>query len=204
MTRVAKATERPYHSQLRTEQAEETRARILDATGRVMARGVAALSIPAVAQEAGVSVPTIYRHFGTKQELIGAMYPHLLARVGASQPPPPRSLKEFRDGLRAYVDFLDSIDDVTRTAMASPVVEEARRISMPRRIAIWQQVADDSAPTASAVDRVRVARLMNVLTASAAHRLWRDHFGASAAETASDIDWLVRAAVAAATKGGER
>jgi len=65
MTRIADAG-RPYNNELRAQQAEATRSRILDATIRVMAGGVGTLSIPDVAREAGVSVPTIYRHFGTK------------------------------------------------------------------------------------------------------------------------------------------
>ena len=70
------ARSRPYRSELREEQAESTRSRILDATMRVMGRGVASLSIPAVAREAGVSTPTVYRHFGTKHDLLDALYPH--------------------------------------------------------------------------------------------------------------------------------
>jgi hypothetical protein len=69
------ATSRVYGSPLRVHQAEETRERILDATVRVMARGLTSVSIPAGAREAGVSVPTIYRHFGTKTDLLAAVYP---------------------------------------------------------------------------------------------------------------------------------
>ena len=82
MTRISKSEPRPYDNQLRTQQAEETKGRILDAAVRVMARGVATLSIPTVPREAGVSVPTIYRHFGTKQDLLAAVYPHVVQRSG--------------------------------------------------------------------------------------------------------------------------
>ena len=75
MTRIAKAPARTYRSELRAQQADETRARILDATVRVMARGLASLSIPAVAREAGVSVPTVYRHFATKRRPPGGDLP---------------------------------------------------------------------------------------------------------------------------------
>jgi hypothetical protein len=82
MTRLANNQQRSYRSELRAEQAEETRVRILDATVRVLARGEATLSIPAIAREAGVSVPTVYRHFGTKAELLASVYPHLVRRTG--------------------------------------------------------------------------------------------------------------------------
>jgi AcrR family transcriptional regulator len=64
MNRIAIGTMGAYN-ELRAAQAQATRARILEATVNVMARGVASVSIPAVAREARVSVPTVYRHFGT-------------------------------------------------------------------------------------------------------------------------------------------
>ena len=49
-----------------------------------MASGLASLSIPAVAREAGVSVPTVYRHFGTKDDLLAAVYPHVARGSGST------------------------------------------------------------------------------------------------------------------------
>ena len=68
------------YNELRAAQAQATRARILEATVAVMARGVASVSIPAVAREAGVSVPTVYRHFATKRDLLTSVFPHVLHR----------------------------------------------------------------------------------------------------------------------------
>src|SRR5437773_8993571 len=61
---------RTYVSPLRRGQFEATRLRIVEAVGRVLARGVTELSVPAVAEEAGVSVATVYRHFQSKQQLV--------------------------------------------------------------------------------------------------------------------------------------
>ena len=199
MTRIANGRVREYRSQLRSEQAEATRSRILDAAVRVVADGFASVSIPAVAREAGVSVPTIYRHFATKRDLLAAMYPHLLNRARLNQPPPPRSLDELRDGMRAYFEHLDSFDDLARAAIASPASDDVRRLSMPNRLAMFDQLADTIEPKPSKVDRDRIARLLVTMTSSSTLRLWRDHFGRSVDEAADDVDWLVRAAIAAAT-----
>lgn len=204
MTRIATTTVRTYRSLLRAQQAEETRARILDAAVRVMADGFASVSIPAVAREAGVSIPTIYRHFATKRDLLAAMYPYLLRRARLNQPAPPRSMDELRDGVRAYFDHLDSFDDLARAAMASPASEDARRISMPDRLAMFGQLADSIEPKPSRVDRDRIARLLVILTASSALRLWRDQFDSSVDEAADDVDWVVRAVIAAATSRSGR
>jgi AcrR family transcriptional regulator len=199
MTRIANSA-RTYRSELRAQQAEETRARILDACGRVMARGIATLSIPAVAREAGVSVPTVYRHFATKQELIEAIYPHAMRRAAISQPPPPESLADLRDSAKAYLLHLDSLDDVTRAAMASGASNEPRRASMPNRLALFGTFADSIEPKLAAADRDRLVRLLAVLSQSASLRMWRDHLGLSIDEVADEIDWVVRAVVDSAQR----
>src|SRR3970282_1634171 len=110
MTHIANDTGRAYRSELRAQQAEETRTRILDATVHVMAGGLAFLSIPAVSREAGVSVPTRSRHFGTKRDLIAAVFPHLARKAGLDDVATPRSVDEFRDWARAMFDGMDSLD----------------------------------------------------------------------------------------------
>src|SRR5687767_205282 len=109
MTRIANNGGRTYRSELRAEQAEATRTRILDAAVRVISRGVALVSIPAVAREAGVSVPTVYRHFATKRDLLAAVYPHVVRRAGLSELAIPRSMGELLDGLPAYIERVDSL-----------------------------------------------------------------------------------------------
>ena len=196
MTRIVNNRTRTYRSQLRAEQAEETRARILDATGRLMARGIASLSIPAVAREAGVSVATVYRHFATKQQLVEAIYPHVMRRAAINQPPPPRSISELGDGVRWYLEHLDSLDDQARAAMASGAADEVRRATMPNRVAVFRELADSVVPKLADADRDRLARLLVVLTQSSSLRMWHDHLGLSVEEVAEEIDWLVKAAIA--------
>ncbi|MBB4907304.1 TetR/AcrR family transcriptional regulator [Actinophytocola algeriensis] len=59
--------------------ARRNRAKILDAAGEVFAeRGVAA-STEEVAARAGVAIGTVFRHFPTKQDLLGAILKDLLA-----------------------------------------------------------------------------------------------------------------------------
>ena len=202
MARSAAGTMRAYN-QLRAEQAEETRVRILEATLRVMARGISSVSIPAVAREAGVSVPTVYRHFGTKQDLLAAVYLHVVRRTAPGELVPLRTLDELREGVRAVFQGLDSADDLARAAMASPAAAEARRMGMPARLEIYRRMADAIAPKLAQGDRDRIARVLTILISSSALRLWRDHLGSSVEEAADDIDWVIRAAVAAGTRSDQ-
>jgi AcrR family transcriptional regulator len=204
MTRISTESRRTYRSQLRAEQAEETRARILDATVRVMARGIATLSVPDVAREAGVSVPTVYRHFGTKQALLAAVYPHLADRAGLGQLVAPKSVEDFREMVRNIFGRLHSMGDEARVAMTSPVSEEARRTQMPARYAMSRRFAAGVMPAASEVEQDRLARVLIILASSSAMRLWMDHLGSSVDEAADDVDWLLRRVLAATSGSATR
>lgn len=187
---------RPYQSRLREEQADDTRDRILEATLRLMATGIASVSVPAVARAAGVSVPTVYRHFGTKAQLLAALYPHLARRVGIGELVLPRTVDEVGPMIRTIYARLDAFGDLARAAMASPASEEARRAEFPERLDTIRRFVDDVAPEAPASVRERIARIMAVVTSSGALRAWRDRLGASADDAAEDIEWLLTAAIA--------
>jgi len=61
-----------------------TRSRILDATGVALAQfGPRKLSLTDIAQIAGVSRPTLYRHFASKEELLVALAAHEKLRYEA-------------------------------------------------------------------------------------------------------------------------
>src|ERR1700693_5353799 len=164
-----------------------------------MARGIVSVSVPAVAREAGVSVPTVYRHFGTKNDLLAEVYLHVVRRTAPGELVLPRTLDELRDGVRAAFEGLDSADDLARAAMASPAAAEARRMGMPARLEIYRRMADAIAPRLAQGDRGRIARVLTILISSSALRLWRDHLGSSVEMAADDIDWGIKAAVAGRT-----
>jgi AcrR family transcriptional regulator len=65
---------RPYRSQRRQEQAQETRERILDAAQRLLVeRGFAGATVSAIAQEAGTAPETVYQAFGNKRALLAEL-----------------------------------------------------------------------------------------------------------------------------------
>jgi AcrR family transcriptional regulator len=199
MTPIATGTMGAYN-ELRAAQAQATRARILEATLSVMARGVASVSIPAVAREAGVSVPTVYRHFGTKRDLLAAVFPHVVRRAGLDELVPPRSIDELGHGVRALFERIDSAGDLARAAAASPAAEEVRRVDMPARLGMSRRLADSIVPKLTPGDRDRIARILTILISASALRVWRDHLGSTVEEAASDIDWVISAAIAASTR----
>ncbi len=71
---------RSYRSPARSAKVIETRRRILDAAQLLFVeRGYAGTSIEAIAEEAGVSVPTVYVRFETKRLLLKALLDRTIA-----------------------------------------------------------------------------------------------------------------------------
>jgi TetR/AcrR family transcriptional regulator, regulator of autoinduction and epiphytic fitness len=67
-------TNRTYDSSNRARQARETRRRIVEAAARLFVRdGYAATSVAAIAEAAGVAVPTVYAAFRSKAGLLRAV-----------------------------------------------------------------------------------------------------------------------------------
>lgn len=68
---------RTYNSPLRARRAAETRQRILEAAVKKVGEGASQLTIPKVAKEAGVAVPTVYRYFPSKEDLEDGIAEHV-------------------------------------------------------------------------------------------------------------------------------
>jgi AcrR family transcriptional regulator len=189
------ARRRPYESQLRVEQAEATRARILEALIRAMAGGLASLSVPVVAREAGVSIPTIYRHFGSKAGLLAALGPYVTTKAGLIPDPMPATLDDIGGSVRAVYHNLDEMDGTLRAAMASQLGQEVRQAAMPMRRSMHRDVIRRSARELDDDDVEQLTDLSVVLLSSGTFRVFRDYLGLSVDEAADRTRWALQTLV---------
>lgn len=115
-------SKRLYSSDLREEQARQTRWRIVAAASRLFVdRGFAATTVDAIAAEAGVSRKTVFTAVGGKVALLKLAYDYAMA-----QDDEPLPMKD-RPGLR---DVAAEPDDYkAMTLYASFVTDVAARIS---------------------------------------------------------------------------
>ncbi len=98
MADPVKSTRR-YESPRRREQAEATRAQILEAAWRLFEQqGYAATTMAAIAREAGVALKTVYVAFATKSGVLRELW-HLLVRGD-----PGAARVEDRDWFREVLD----------------------------------------------------------------------------------------------------
>ncbi len=107
---------RSYSSPRRRRQADETRTAILTAAGRLFRDQGYAVPMPAIADEAGVAVETVYRVFGTKAALFRAVVDAMLSGGVARARVPV----EERPAIRAIIEEPDPRRQIERYAATQP------------------------------------------------------------------------------------
>ncbi len=103
----------------RTEQAQNTRKRVIEAASRLfLQQGYAATTMRAIAAEASVSVPTVELLFGTKAQLLHVVID--VAVAGDDEPVPVLSRAWAADAqsARDLADFLSAVAQVLVEAQA--------------------------------------------------------------------------------------
>jgi len=188
---------RPYRSDLRAEQAERTREKIVEALIEQLAEGLEEFSIVRVAERAGVSVRTVYHHFPNREAQIEAVARALDARIAAGEPAPA-----------TLEDLLPMADRVIRRAVenertvraqlvpgVAKLVRERRRRSRERGVEAAIVKASD--PEGG---RLAAAAFNVVFGANTGFAL-KDRFGIEGDDLVETHHWMLRALIAAVRRG---
>src|SRR5438132_1967291 len=131
-----KGKRRAYSSPLREERAVQTRERILDGVVQVMARnGIADLSIPLIAKEARVSIPSVYRYFPTKRHLIAALdeYAHSKGGFSFAELPSSATPEELADIIPSLFHRREAIEPTIAAALRTRIGYDLRRPALAAR-----------------------------------------------------------------------
>lgn len=131
-----------YSSPLRERQKADTRALILEAVKRLLRdRGLAELSLASVAEEAGITERTVYRHFATREQLLEATWSAVNDRLGM-RTFPGTAAELVERPLQVFPAF-DEQGEIVRAMLASPQGRELRlRVNKERQAAIRAAVRD--------------------------------------------------------------
>lgn len=178
-------------SALRDEQAELTRSRILDAVVRIVAGDVTDLSVEAVAREAGVSRPTVYRYFRNKREMVDAVLHRYSERVGTAGTMSATNLNEVLDQVPAVFAHWEALDPELRAAAARLHGVEERARFLPERLAAVRRALEPYSGDLSDEDRERLARVTVIFLSSGMADVVTRYLGTSAAEAADLVVWAV-------------
>lgn len=178
-------------SALREEQAELTRSRILDAIVRIVATNVTGLSVEAVAREAEVSRPTVYRYFRNKREMVDAVLQRYADRVGTAATVSATSLDEVIDQIPAIFAHWEALEPELRAAAAALHRAEERARFLPERLTAVRRVLEPYSSDLSKADREHLARVTVILFSSGMADVLHRYLGASATEAADLVVWAV-------------
>jgi AcrR family transcriptional regulator len=179
---MARVKTRKYDSSGRREQAQRTRTAILDAAERqFLTDGYATATIATIAEEAGVSVETIYKSFGGKSGLVREIYERGL---------------EGRGDVRAYdrSDAMREREDDPREIMRNwgRLTAEVASVVSPIRFLMRSLAATDP-DIAAVLDRSEEERLQRMRHhARFLHEQGHLREGVSVGE-ATDILWICSA-----------
>jgi AcrR family transcriptional regulator len=105
--------------------ARLNRDRLLEAAARAFARDGTEASLKAIAQDAGVGIGTLYRHFPTREQLVEATYRSEVARTREAVPellgslPPAEALRAWMDRFVGFLATKHGMADALRAILAT-------------------------------------------------------------------------------------
>lgn len=102
---------RKYNSRRRAESAEHTRQAIIEAAVKMHGKGITTL--PAVAEEAGVSLPTVNKYFPTREDLFNACTSHVAANLEYTPPETLLAISNPGSRLRRVVGEIYRLNEET-------------------------------------------------------------------------------------------
>lgn len=193
---------RRYTSPLRERQAERTRELILDALTELLAdRRADEVSTREIAQRAGVSQPTVYRHFPDRAALVEALADRVEHAVRESAVATPSTIDEWADWVG--LAFAKSDEHATEAIAEAVLNADPRRysdVSRQRSEAMRQSVAR-SLPDLDQRDQTRLAALLRVLASVQTWLRMREEFGLSGEDAGEIVSWAIRALAREADEG---
>ena len=189
--------QRAYSSPLRAEQAAATHDRIVDATVALLQGGDPAFGMRDVADQAEVSVRTVYRAFPTRQDLLAGMLTAIKERFEASAGTPPRTSGELRRAIGPAVRAVYELEPLYRALFATPEGRESHRRSAGERRAHVEAAFADETAGLTQQQTQQFAALMHLVTSSTGVFFLKDYAGLGRDAAAEAVSWAVVALTAA-------
>lgn len=181
-----------YRSPLREEQAARTRERIEQAAAALLdtAGTPEEITFKAVAERAGVTEMTVYRHFPTRDDLLRGLWRQLNASMGPGIDM-PTSIDEL---LAQHASLFAGFDQIAPQIVASittPQGREMRGALNDRRRRAFRGIVDEVAPDLSPAARTRAAAVLQLLHSAHAWMSLREQWGLDGREAGTATRWAI-------------
>lgn len=175
---------------LREQQRTLTRQRILTALAELIeTHHPLEITMAAVAERAGVSEPTLYRHYPNKRTLFSALGSDLYRKTTTGIT--LTSLDELIEFLPALYQQLAHMEATTRWNLAAPQ-DEVVRPNAEERMAILQSAASDLLADLDPAESEALMRALLLLTSPIPMIYWQDYLGSTVEEAAQTTAWIIQ------------
>lgn len=137
----------PYSSPPRSRQQEATRRLILEAVaGLVMEGRIHTFSVQDVADRAGISYASVYRHFPTREALLEAVYEWSSEAARSQMPPFPRTLDEIPTWVESLIPVFEQHAAVGQAMMVIMSALNIRPASQQQRDRAIEDLVAEGVP----------------------------------------------------------
>lgn len=193
---------RSYTSPLRNQQKETTRDHILITVAKIISEGhILDFSVKEVADRAGVSYGSVYRHFPTRESLLEGLYQLTSEYVAEKAPFLPQSLDEIPIMAKKTFEVFEERKDIVQAftiALAANNVQPQIRNERDQKI---QQMIMESNPQLTPEATKEVAAVICHLMSSLTWVTLKQRFGLTSQEAAEAMSWSIEALIQALTNG---
>ena len=181
---------RSYDNTLRLEQARQTRERILDSAVKVIETvGWNNASLATVAREAGVSEPTLYRHFGSRERLLEELEVRTQGKLGF--PGVPEDAHELVHTVHALFGKFEEHAPSLRATMQSGLGREMLARGRATRLRRLRELVATLSPQLDKDQSARLTGVLRVLLSwESFDRLTRE-VGLSSQEASEAVSWAI-------------
>ena len=188
-----RSNRRSYSSPLRRRQQEHTRKQIMDAVMAIIAEGrILSFNVQDVADRAGVSYASVYRHFPTREALLEALYEAGAKIIGTSLTLTSLSPEEIPAAVgRMKTAFEQNPTNLQASTMAL-AINNIQPPSRRQRDQRYQQTIVENAPHLAPSTANQAAAVICHLYSSLTWATLRQRFGLSAEATADALTWALQ------------
>lgn len=188
-----KSNRRSYTSPLRSHQKEITRERILETVAEIINEGrILDFSIKEVADRAGVSYGSVYRHFSTRESLIEALYEAVSEIVAQSSPFSPKSLEEIPAEMGKTLTLFEENPTIVQAFAIALMVNNVHPNSRHQRDQQIQQIVLESNPHLTPEVSKQAAAILSHLISTLTWATLKQRFGLDSEETANALNWALK------------
>lgn len=196
---------RQYSSPLRERHAQQTRELILDGvTDLLESHRIDEVTTREIAQSAGVSERTVYRHFPDRNALLAGLTSRLMTSVGERNDPMDPPIETVDRLKAAAVQLMAGLEEFHVAARAEALFNADPRRYSPDTRQNSEQFAlavDAILPELGERDRLRLTAVIRCLVSAQAWLRMREEFGIGGDESGPMVAWVFGAIVNEVRRG---